>query len=123
MNAKILVVDDEKLIVNLVSKTLQRSGYKVITAKDGFEAVEKYKSKHKEIDLVIMDLTMPNLNGEEAFEQIKTIDPDSVVIISSGFGESEAEKRFFGRGLSGFIQKPFTPTVLINTVRKILSES
>mgnify|MGYP003963918677 FL=1 len=70
-----------------------------------------------------MDLTMPNLNGEEAFEQIKTIDPDSVVIISSGFGESEAEKRFFGRGLSGFIQKPFTPTVLINTVRKILSES
>ncbi|MBT3232258.1 MAG: PAS domain S-box protein [Calditrichaeota bacterium] len=123
VSGTILVVDDEKLIVNLVSKTLQRSGYKVITAKDGFEAVEKYKSKHKEIDLVIMDLTMPNLNGEEAFEQIKTIDPDSVVIISSGFGESEAEKRFFGRGLSGFIQKPFTPTVLINTVRKILSES
>ncbi len=118
----IFIVDDEELIINLVSRSLKRAGYDVISAKDGLEAVEIYKSRFEEIDLILLDLTMPKLSGEEAFEEIKKINSDAIVVISSGFGEQEAEKRFFGKGLTGFVQKPYTPTSLINKIAQILRE-
>lgn len=116
----ILVVDDEESIRYLAQATLKKTGLEVITANDGKEAVKIYKNKSKEINLVLMDLTMPKLSGEEAFKKLQEIQPDVKVVLSSGYSEQEATKKFNNIGLQGFLQKPYKPVELIEKVRSIL---
>lgn len=116
----VLIVDDEETIRSVTAKTLERFGYKVITARDGIEAVEAFRHSATEIALVLLDMTMPQMSGDEAFRAIRAIHPGARVILSSGFTEQEATDRFRGAGLAGFIQKPYRPTDLLAKIREVL---
>ncbi|MBP1627925.1 MAG: multi-sensor hybrid histidine kinase [Holophagaceae bacterium] len=103
----ILVVDDEADIRETASIALETLGFTVLTAADGREAVEVFQNYRTEIRAVLMDLTMPHLDGKEAFEQIRAIDPKACVILSSGYSEQDIRHAFTGDGPAGFIQKPY----------------
>ena len=118
----VLVVDDEEAVRSVARNTLQRRGYRTIEAADGREALEVYRRFLSEISLVLLDLTMPYMNGEEVLRELKIITPSVRVILSSGFNEVETVRRFTGKGLSGFLQKPYSAAVLTETIKKILSE-
>lgn len=116
----ILLVDDEDMVLDLCSAMVERLGYKVITASDGKEAVEVFKKHSDEIDCVILDLTMPRMDGIEAFVGLKSIRSDITVIISSGYSEQEVELRFQGKEPAGFIKKPFELKKLRNELARVL---
>lgn len=116
----VLIVDDEEAIRSTARNTLQRYGYRTIEAKDGREAVELFRQIPDEIALVLLDLTMPYMNGEEVLRELKVIKPSVRVLLSSGFNQVEAVRRFTGKGLAGFLQKPYTSNALAKTVKKIL---
>jgi len=116
----ILVVDDEEIVRRTASSLLVRHGYGVITAENGRTAVELYRGLHQRIAMVLLDMTMPVMDGEAALRELKAIRPDVKVILSSGFNEAEAVRRFAGAGLSGFIQKPYTSGRLAEKIKRTL---
>jgi PAS domain S-box-containing protein len=116
----VLLVDDEDIIRVTGSFMLKKMGYTVIAAKNGEEAIEIFKSKHKQIDLVISDMIMPKMNGRETFYKMKEIDPDCKIIISSGFTKDENLKDMKKDGLAGFIDKPFRAIELNRLLNQIL---
>jgi CheY-like chemotaxis protein len=99
---------------------LESLGYRVITAKDGTEAVEIYRQNWDQIDIVVLDMVMPNMGGSEAYDRMKDINPDIKVLLSSGYSiESEAAD-VLKRGCNGFVQKPFSLNELSGEIREIL---
>lgn len=116
----ILVVDDDEAIRFLGKATLEKVGLQVITAVDGRDAVNIFKKKQDEINLVLMDMTMPRLSGEEAFKKLQEINPAVKVVLSSGYSEQEATRKFSKSGLMGFLQKPYRPSDLIAKVKSII---
>jgi len=119
----ILVVDDEEVVRRTAKSALQRYGYTVLTAENGHEAVEIYRGMADRVAMVLLDMTMPVMGGEEALRHLKTINPGVRVLLSSGFNEVEAIRRFTGKGLAGFIQKPYTAATLAEKVRGVLNAS
>jgi PAS domain S-box-containing protein len=117
-NGTVLLVDDEEMVRSIGSEMLQELGFAVLTANDGQEALDLFKSRN-DIDLVILDLTMPRLDGEQAFTGLRKIKPDINVIMSSGYNEQDVTQKFVGRGLAGFVQKPYKLSVLRDALRKI----
>ena len=115
----ILVVDDEEVVRNTAKTALERYGYSVLLAEDGQTGVDMFR-EHGEIVLVLLDMTMPLMNGQEAFRQMQRIRAASKVIISSGYNEVEAIRRFTTKGIGGFIQKPYTASKLASTVKRVL---
>ncbi|MCP3859385.1 MAG: response regulator, partial [Phycisphaeraceae bacterium] len=103
----ILVVDDDENVRIIGREMLARMGFSVLEANDGREAVGVFADHVDEIVCVLLDLTMPGLDGEQAFEKIRRIDPGAPVILCSGYCEQDATRRFAGKGLSDFLQKPF----------------
>ena len=118
-NGTVLLVDDEETVRGIGKDMLQFLGFKVITASDGREAVTTFKN-NLDITLVITDLTMPHMDGEQCFRSLKQIDPDVKVIMSSGYNEQEVKAKFVGKGLSGFIQKPYKLSVLRDAIKKVI---
>lgn len=116
----ILVADDEDHIRRLVKAMLDRTGFNVLLAADGTEAIAIYRELAEQIDCVLLDLTMPHLGGEETFQELRRIREDVKVIMSSGYSEREVVERFLGKGLSGFIQKPYQIQALVDTIRKVI---
>jgi CheY-like chemotaxis protein len=108
----VLVVDDEDIVRSVTSRILQVLGYTVVTARDGQECVALFAAKTQPISAVLMDLTMPKLDGVAAFEQLRQHAPEVPVILMSGFSEQDAVARFAAAGLAGFLQKPFTAAEL-----------
>ena len=119
-HGRILLVDDEETVRNLTRRMLERAGLTVVSAEDGRQAVETFKRLMAEVDLVILDLTMPQLDGEACFRELRLIKPDVKVILSSGYSEQDVVNLFAGKGLAGFIQKPYTNAELIAKVREVL---
>jgi PAS domain S-box-containing protein len=122
--ATILVVDDEPVVQKLARSSLERYGYRVMVASNGKEALEilassLYRSKRREISLVLLDMTMPVMSGEEALLKIKVLHPDVKVIASSGYNEIEAMRRF-GAGITAFLQKPYRASQLVEKVKLTL---
>lgn len=117
----ILLVDDEEPIRLVGRKVLERAGYAVLTASDGVEAVAVYREYSDTIAAVVLDMTMPHMSGEETFRELRRIRPDVRVLLSSGYSEGEATHRFAGKGLAGFLQKPYRPHLLVETLAKILA--
>jgi PAS domain S-box-containing protein len=107
LDGTVLVVDDEEHVLDVASAMLQTFGLQVLTAADGAEALEVYREKHHKIDVVLLDMTMPRLDGAETFRKLRNLNPDLKVILTSGYNEQDATSRFVGKGLAGFIQKPF----------------
>jgi CheY-like chemotaxis protein len=118
-NETILVVDDEVPICELARNTLSAFGYDVWTALDGEEGFQYYQKRSREIDLVILDLSMPKMSGQELLGRIRQINPQVKVIISSGYLNGESGLRE-DECISAFIQKPFSLSDLVRVVRKVL---
>jgi PAS domain S-box-containing protein len=116
LEGTVLLVDDEDIVRETSTRILESFGLKVMVAVDGQEAVELYGAHWEEIDVVLLDLTMPRLNGEQAYRRLCDINPGVRVIVSSGYGEADLSRRFTGPSLVGVIQKPFR----VLTLRKLL---
>jgi len=117
---KILLADDEDTIRNLCRRMLQRVGFEVIVAADGREAVDLFAKDKDSIQLVILDLTMPHLDGEACYRELRQLKPGVKVILSSGYNEQDIVTRFTGKGLAGFVQKPYTSEELLAKIRLAL---
>jgi two-component system, cell cycle sensor histidine kinase and response regulator CckA len=117
----ILLVDDEAIIRNLGRTILQRYGYSVLLAEDGLDAVEQYRRRMGQIDLVILDLTMPRLSGRDTLRQLLQMDPRVRVLFSSGYSAEQiaAPDR---EGVLGFVNKPYRPQELAQSVRAVLDQ-
>lgn len=116
----ILIVDDENFVTLLAQRVLTDEGYRVITAKDGFAALDIYKKMGDEIGLVILDFTMPIMDGSEVFSELRALNPRVPVVLSSGFTEQDKLKWMLAKGLRGFIPKPYTQQKLLLQVRSTL---
>ena len=103
----VLLVDDEPAVLSITAKLLQRFGLTVISAKNGVEAVERFRVHQGEICCVLLDVNMPRMGGFEAFGRIRGIDPNVPVILSSGYGEKVCLDGLAGRGPSEFLTKPY----------------
>ncbi len=121
-SGKILLADDEDTIRNLGRRMLQRAGFEVIVAADGREAIEKFTSEKDSITLVILDLTMPHVDGEACYREMRRLQPGVRVILSSGYNEQDIVSRFAGKGLAGFVQKPYTMEDLLAKIRAVLEK-
>lgn len=119
-SGSILIVDDEETVRAVGKMTLERAGFNVLIASDGREGVQVFRERAHEIILVLLDMTMPCLSGEEAFREMRRTRPDARIILSSGYNEKDATHRFAGKGLAGFIQKPYRPGELIEMVSSLL---
>ena len=102
--------------------TLERYGYSVMLAENGQQALELVRQSPLGFDVVLLDLTMPVLSGEDTLREIRKVRPTLPVILSSGFNEVEALRRFQGKALNGFVQKPYTAVTLAQRVKAVLSE-
>jgi PAS domain S-box-containing protein len=116
----VLVVDDEKLVREMVKKALERYGYTVLLADGGLAAIDLLKRHPADIALVVLDLSMPRMSGEEALPELRKIRPEVKVLVSSGYSESETMTMFKGQRVSGFIQKPYTGAGLAEKVKACL---
>lgn len=118
--ATVMLVDDDDMILEIGSKLLERLGYQVLTATNGPEAVQFYQFHRSEIDLVILDLAMPEMDGEATYDELKRIDPDIRVIVASGYPIDGKAANILRKGGKDFIQKPFSPKVLSEKIHKAL---
>lgn len=116
----ILLVDDEKMVLEVGQAMLEKIGYRTITAGSGQEAINLYEQQKDEIDLVILDLIMPGMGGGETYDRLKAIDGDAGVIISSGYSINGRTQEILDRGCRHFIQKPFSMEELSRKVREAL---
>jgi PAS domain S-box-containing protein len=114
----ILVVDDEELVRKMARFTLERYGYTVEVAIDGREALASFAARPAEFAAVLLDLTMPGMSGEDVLRRMRELRMDVPVVLSSGFTESEAVRRFENLGLAGFLQKPYTATALAKKIKQ-----
>ena len=117
----ILLVDDEEMIINVAEEMIRVLGYDVITASDGKEALDIYQKQKGRIDMVILDLIMPGMGGGEIFDQLKLIDSEIKVLLSSGYSINGQASSIMKRGCSGFIQKPFGIQELSQKISEIIS--
>jgi PAS domain S-box-containing protein len=122
-SANILMVDDEEMIVDVGQAMLERLGYRVMTCRGGQEAVQTIEDRGNEIDLVILDMIMPGMDGGTTFDRIREIQPEMPVILSSGYAINGHADKIMRRGCNGFIQKPYNISDLSNKVRNVLVES
>ncbi len=116
----ILVIDDEASVRGVVKNGLELYGYSVIVSEGGEQGLRAFEDRSSEIRAVLLDLSMPNMGGEEVFRRLRTLRPDVRVILSSGYGDSEALAQFAGKGLSGFLKKPFTVVQLAQAIHVAL---
>ena len=116
----VLIVDDEELVLDVCKEMLVNLGFSVLTAENGLEAVEVFRRQASDIDCVLLDLSMPKMDGLAAFVEIIRIRPDAKVILSSGYHEHEASGRFHDKKPAGFIQKPYTLNNLRSAMDRIL---
>jgi len=116
----ILVVDDEALLRNLARTILEEMGYTVLLAKDGIEGVQVFREKHKEIKAVLLDMVMPGKSGEEAFVEMKAIDPEIKVLLASGFKLDERVQTVLNLGAKDFLQKPYNIEKLATKIDSII---
>jgi len=118
----VLVVDDEDMIIAVGKQLLQKLGYKVLTAENGKEATEIYKKNKGRIDIVILDMIMPDMSGGDTFDRLKEIKSGVKVLLSSGYSINGQASEILERGCGGFIQKPFNMKQLSRKLREILDK-
>jgi PAS domain S-box-containing protein len=119
---RVLVVDDEDVVRYLAVDLLSNLGYETIPAEDGQAAIEIAQEQTEDIDLVLLDLVMPNLSGEETFRKLREIVPDVPVIILSGYSRNQKVQSLLDEGANGFIQKPYNFQELTGTIHSVLDD-
>jgi len=113
----VLVADDEPAVREVSRRVLERAGFAVAVAAGGREAVSLYLARKDEFVAVVLDMTMPVLSGDEAFRELRRINPGVPIVLSSGYSEQDATRQFVGKGLAQFLQKPWSPEDLVGAVR------
>ncbi len=116
----VLIIEDEELIREFLLLILVEKGYKVITAQDGEEGVKQYTQHKKEINVVVSDLGLPKVPGDEVFRRIKRINPQAKIILASGFIDPEVKSKIYSAGARQFIRKPYAPDELLRIIRYTL---
>ena len=116
----IMIVDDEEVILGMLSNMLEDSGYNPLACIGGEQAIELFKKNWEEIDLVILDLIMPNMTGEETFIELKKINPNVRVLISSGYSKSKTIDKLMKMGAIGSMPKPYELKTFLNAIRSTL---
>jgi len=116
----LLLVDDEDIIADVGQEMLTAMGYKVLLARSGQEAIETYQKNRDKVDLVILDMIMPDMGGGKVYDTLKEINPDIMVLLSSGYNINGQATEILERGCDGFIQKPFSMSQLSQAIRKVL---
>ena len=119
----ILVIDDEENVRDIARVALEESGYAVLLASGGHEAVEIFSERADEIDAVLLDMSMPRMSGEETLAELRSVHPRVRVVLMSGYSEQEISEKFAGKGLAGFVQKPFRASELVDKIHGALSPS
>jgi two-component system, cell cycle sensor histidine kinase and response regulator CckA len=119
-NETVMLVDDEDMIIDVGSQLLEKLGYTVITAQGGEEAIRKYQENKNKIDMIILDMIMPDVGGSEVCEKIKKIDPEAKILLSSGYSINSQAMEILNKGCHGFIQKPFSLKDLSIKIREVL---
>lgn len=117
----VLLIDDDAKVRNVASKMLTSLGFQVLTTANAREGLEVFHTQRNKVACVILDLTMPDMGGEETFRELRKLRSDARVILSSGFNEQDVTQSFIGMGLAGFIQKPYTITKLRDALNQALS--
>lgn len=115
----ILVIDDEDVIRNLMKDVLDMLGYNVLLSSEPKDALELYRMHKTEIDLILMDMMMPGMNGPELYKAMNQIDPNNKVIVLSGYSMADEVEQMLNDGVIGFVQKP----VSIAKLKEILAEA
>lgn len=118
----ILLVDDEEYIRELGSRILQKAGYKVIMASNGREALDVYRTKRDQVELVVLDLIMPEMGGGQCLEGLLSLDPSVRVVIASGYSANGLTKDALLAGAKGFVNKPYNIRQMMATIREVLEE-
>jgi len=121
-NETVLLVDDEDMVIEGCREMLTKVGYNVLIAKNGKNAIEIYKEEQDKIDIVIIDMIMPELSGGETYDKLKEMNPDINVLLSSGHSIDGQATQILERGCNGFIQKPFNINVLSMKIKEILDQ-
>ncbi len=116
----IFIIDDEPLIVAIAKRMLTDAGYRVVTSSEPFQALEIFKQLKDQVDLVILDFTLPIMDGSEVFDALREIKPKVAVMLSSGFAEQDKVRAMLSQGLRGFLPKPYTQEKLLSQVRSTL---
>ena len=119
-NGTILLVDDEELLLEPNAELLDGMGYRVLIAASGFRAVDIYRAKQKEIDLVLLDMAMPGIDGRQTFRELRAIDPSVKVLFASGFTDNDKFTSVIQEGALGLIRKPFSAHDLSEKINAIL---
>jgi len=118
----ILLIDDEDMVLESGAMMLKRMGYKVLSAACGKASLDIYKARKGDIDMIILDMIMPDLGGGQTYDRLKKINPDVKVLLSSGYSIDGQAEEILKRGCNGFIQKPFTMEELSRKLREILDK-
>ena len=118
----VLLVDDDEMIIDAIQDVLKILGYKVLSALSGKEAIQIYKENKEKIDIVILDMIMPEMGGRDTYYKLKEINPDVKVLLSSGYSLNNHVAEMLGQGCDGFIQKPFSIRELSQKIREILDK-
>jgi CheY-like chemotaxis protein len=116
----VLFIDDEEALRRLAQSALERNGWRVLLAENGAVGVRLFQENREHITVVILDMTMAVMGGEEALDRIKAIRPGVPVIISTGYGEMEAARHFVGRDMADLLEKPYTVNQLMETIAVVL---
>ena len=119
----VLLVDDEEIVIAVGKQMLEKIGFSVLTATGGHEALDVYKDNKDDIDLVILDMIMPDMGAGDAYDELSDINPAIKVLLSSGYGHDQNTREVLDRGCKGFIQKPFNMQALREKIQEILNES
>jgi len=117
----VFLIDDDDMIVDVGEHILNNSGYDVVSAKSGKEAIEVYKENHSRIDMVILDMILPDMGGGDTYDRLKEINPGVKVLLASGYDIDYQGRDIMERGCDGFIQKPFNMNELLEKIRGILT--
>ena len=117
---RILLVEDEVMLLDLLATILEARGYTVLTAKDGVEAIEVFTQQEGKIDLIISDMGLPRLGGWEMFQRIKEIDGKVKAILASGYLDPDLRAEMIRAGAKDFIQKPYEPDIILKRIREVI---
>jgi two-component system cell cycle sensor histidine kinase/response regulator CckA len=118
----ILLIDDEKMILDVGRELLEELGYSVLPVMSGQEAIDVFAVNQNKVDLIIMDMIMPGMSGSETFDHLKEIKPDAKILLSSGYSIDGQATKILRRGCDGFIQKPFNMNQLAEKIQRILTK-
>lgn len=117
----VMVVDDEPMALMLSRQVLTQAGFEVVTAQSGLECLDLYRARPGRFDLVLLDLNMPLMDGEDTFRRLREIDPKAVVVLNTGFIEEDRLGQMMTDGLAGFVRRPYQPAEVIGQIRSVLA--